>query len=89
MSIGQMGQNILWEVFGAMKSNISDNMPNLRLHVFGHIHEGYGTDTFIKDVPGEDNKLLCVNACIMDKNYYPTNKPISIEFDKSKGAYVI
>ncbi len=68
--------------------NVIDNMPNLRLHVFGHIHEGYGNDTFIKDVPGEDNKLLCVNACIMNAKYKPVNKPISIEYT-SKGCKIL
>jgi hypothetical protein len=67
---------------------IIDKMPNLRLHVFGHIHEGYGTNTYIKDVPGADNKLLCVNASIMDANYNPTNKPIHINYTP-QGAHVI
>ncbi len=45
-----------------------------RLHVFGHIHEGYGLVT-LKCTPRD---VLCVNCAIMDENYHPTNKPIRI-----------
>lgn len=46
-----------------------------KLHVFGHIHEGYG-QIVLKCTPRD---VLCVNASIMDKDYQPVNKPISIE----------
>jgi predicted phosphohydrolase len=39
-----------------------------RLHVFGHIHEGYGQT--------EWNGTRCVNACICDEHYHPRNPPI-------------
>lgn len=45
-----------------------------RLHVFGHIHEGYGQTT-LKCTPGD---VLCVNASIMDLDYNPVNQPIRI-----------
>jgi Icc-related predicted phosphoesterase len=67
---------------------VIDTMPNLRLHVFGHIHEGYGTDEYIKDIPGADNRLLCINASIMNGNYHPVNKPISVEYT-SKGVRLL
>lgn len=46
---------------------------NLKLHVFGHIHEGHGG---IKTI--EYPNTWFVNASIMDENYQPTNKPIRI-----------
>jgi Icc-related predicted phosphoesterase len=42
-----------------------------RIHVFGHIHEGYGT----MEVPG--TKFF--NACILNENYRVTNEPFVIE----------
>jgi Icc-related predicted phosphoesterase len=44
---------------------------NLKLHVFGHIHECGG------NILHEGNKKL-VNASIMDENYEPVNKPARI-----------
>lgn len=46
-------------------------LPNLKLHVFGHIHHSYGTQLV-------DN-ILYVNASSCDENYKLTNKPIIIE----------
>jgi Icc-related predicted phosphoesterase len=46
-----------------------------RLHVFGHIHEGYGHIAKMLDFSG----VQFVNASIMNKNYEPVNKPIRIE----------
>lgn len=66
-----------------------ETLPNLKLHVFGHIHEGYGTCTLQRPGYGTENNVLCVNACIMDADYNPTNKPITIHFDKHKGANVV
>lgn len=45
-------------------------LKKLRLHVFGHIHEGYG----------QINQCghLSVNCAILDENYDPTNKPIRV-----------
>lgn len=42
------------------------SLKQLKLHVFGHIHEGYGWR------PG---RHISINAAIMDGNYNPTNKP--------------
>lgn len=42
-----------------------------RVHIFGHIHEGYG----VKNV----GVTKYINASIMDEHYDPVNKPI--EFD--------
>jgi Icc-related predicted phosphoesterase len=45
-----------------------------RLHVFGHIHEGYGTD--IKEFQEEQSTF--VNCAHMNVDYDPVNKPIRI-----------
>lgn len=41
-----------------------------RLHIFGHIHEAYGIQVI--------NDTTFVNCAIMDGQYNPVNKPISI-----------
>ncbi len=52
------------------------NRVKPKLHVFGHIHGGYGQQI----LKYEDGKqTICVNAAIMDENYNATNKPIRIE----------
>lgn len=43
----------------------------LKLHVFGHIHCGYGTH--------EQNGVTFVNASTCDEQYEPTNPPIVID----------
>lgn len=47
-------------------------LPNLKLHVFGHIHESYGSEK-LKD------SLTFVNASSCNLRYNPINKPIVIE----------
>jgi len=44
-----------------------------RLHVFGHIHEAFGTD--------ERDGILSVNACTCDLRYRPVNPPVVIDVD--------
>lgn len=48
-----------------------------KLHIFGHIHEGYGTCQML-DFPG----VTFVNASIMNEHYQPVNKPINITLKK-------
>jgi Icc-related predicted phosphoesterase len=43
----------------------------LRLHVFGHIHEGYGTAT--------RGGVQYVNAAICDRSYRPVNAPVVVD----------
>jgi len=43
-------------------------LPELKCHIFGHIHEGYGTYA--------DNGVKFINASICTRSYEPTNKPI-------------
>ena len=61
------------------------DLKNLKLHVFGHIHEGHGHcwqyDETVNAVDPKDPKPFghqYVNAAIMDENYRPINKPIRI-----------
>ena len=68
---------------------VIEKLPNLKLHVFGHIHEGYGTCKLPRIGFLDENDVLCVNCSIMDGEYNPVNKPITIHFDKHKGANVV
>ncbi len=48
-----------------------------RLHVFGHIHEGYGKREFF---PTWDNKMMVsVNASYVNERYKPVNSHVRIE----------
>lgn len=52
-----------------------------RLHVFSHIHEGYGCEEHFATY---DNKMMMsVNCSIMNRDYKPTNKPIRIIYENS------
>jgi Icc-related predicted phosphoesterase len=48
-----------------------DSLPDLKLHVFGHIHEGYGRVKI--------NDVLYVNASTCNSKYSPINAPIEVE----------
>lgn len=43
-------------------------LPDLKLHVFGHIHENYGTT--------HKGNVTFVNASVCDRTYRPCHKPI-------------
>lgn len=51
------------------------NLIKPKLHVFGHIHEGYGVKADL------ELKTVFVNCSLMDMNYNSTNKPIRLNFD--------
>lgn len=60
------------------------HLKNLKLHVFGHIHEDYGW--CYKATEERDGKdvyygHLSVNASIMNARYYPVNLPIRVSID--------
>lgn len=65
------------------------SLPNLKLFVFGHIHEGYGILTpedmekTIDENPGRPPTCktipYLVNASHVDENYKPVNPPIRIQ----------
>ena len=48
-----------------------EQLSNLKLHVFGHIHEGYGMRQL--------GHTLFVNACACDHQYRPVNPPIVVD----------
>lgn len=52
-----------------------------RLHVFGHIHEGYGSRLGANAIitPTAIKQTLFVNASICNAAYRPINKPIVVE----------
>ncbi|MBV1920588.1 MAG: metallophosphatase domain-containing protein [Pseudomonadales bacterium] len=45
-----------------------------KYHIFGHIHEGYGSKTL--------TGCTHINASIMTERYIPSNKPITFEINK-------
>jgi Icc-related predicted phosphoesterase len=47
-----------------------------KLHVFGHIHEGYGQT--------EIDGTIFVNASIMDGRYRPRNKPVTVILEETQ-----
>lgn len=47
-----------------------------KLHVFSHIHEGYGTEEHFASY--DDKMMLSVNCSIMNGRYQPVNAPIRI-----------
>ncbi|GAA4465228.1 hypothetical protein GCM10023189_45550 [Nibrella saemangeumensis] len=49
------------------------NLLNPMLHVFGHIHNGYGCTS------GKNVKTSYVNAALLNEQYRPVNKPILVE----------
>ena len=44
-----------------------------RLHVFGHIHEGYGVE--------ERDGTVFVNACVLDERYRLAHEPVVVTLD--------
>lgn len=53
-------------------------LPNLQLHVFGHIHQGYGKTKAGSTRFGE---TIYVNASTCDATYLPINPPIVVDID--------
>lgn len=52
-----------------------ESLPNLKAHICGHIHEGYGI---------YQGKFLTIGASICDENYIPCNKPITFNIKDPK-----
>jgi Icc-related predicted phosphoesterase len=53
-----------------------------QLHVFGHIHEGYGQ---VEEFCGYNNTMVkSINASHVNVNYRPCNSPIRIELKDAK-----
>ncbi len=56
------------------------NQIKPKIHVFGHIHEGYG----YKDI----NDTLYLNASTCNLRYQPVNSPIVVDFSKENVEFV-
>ncbi len=54
----------------SLKSKVL-KMPKLKLHLFGHIHEGYGTEIGA-------SRLQFINASHVNEYYEPINSPVRI-----------
>ena len=55
----------------AMKARM-ESLPQLRLHVFGHVHEAHGIERI--------GEVLHVNACICDSRYFPEQQPWVLDY---------
>lgn len=62
-----------------LKTRIAE-LKELRLHVFGHIHEQHGTKCV--------GDILYVNACVCDHLYDPVQKPILVEWDGKRFSQI-
>lgn len=52
---------------------------NPKLHIFGHVHEGYGKKTINEFTNSSLSKTLFVNASHVNERYEPVNPPIRVE----------
>lgn len=50
------------------------SLPDLRVHLFGHVHEAYGTT--------RQGRVQYVNASICTMSYAPTNLPIVVDLEE-------
>ncbi len=66
----QIGKHKIDSVGSLSLGNMICNR-NIKLHVFGHIHESYGYGSPIVD-------LISVNASHVNEHYKPVNKPIRV-----------
>lgn len=71
---------MLDEVAGGYTGSISlgertAHLPNIKLHVVGHIHEGYGRLS-LEGIHG--NYYEYVNASHVNEHYQPVNKPVRV-----------
>lgn len=52
-----------------------EQLPELRVHAFGHIHESQGKTVLVYDATGPMRQVDFINAAICDRNYDPVNAP--------------
>ena len=55
--------------------------PNIKVSIFGHIHEGYGVH--------EDGERYFINASQLNENYSAVNKPVVFTIDESKKVSIL
>ena len=60
-----------------LRSHVKRVKP--KLHVFGHIHGGYGED--------HDGATHFVNASLLDEAYKPTHEPVVVELDTPRASH--
>lgn len=77
---GILDKTMLWGDMAGCEDlrTVVDQLPELKLHVFGHIHEGYGVKYAHGDVYAQRNPFF-VNASVNNEAYSPINKPIVVE----------
>jgi Icc-related predicted phosphoesterase len=71
---GVLDKNSDGEHCGCEELRLALERVKPKLHVFGHIHEGYGQMLFKHQGPN----TICVNASHMDALYNPVNKVIRV-----------
>jgi Icc-related predicted phosphoesterase len=59
-------------------------LKNLKFHIFGHIHEGYGRILLKRPGHGDENNINCLNVSFMNGDYEPVNDYMRIEIPKKK-----
>lgn len=75
-SFDKLDRTVLGEHFGSLSLlKACDPDAGLRLHAFGHIHEGYGHYHEVNPIFTID----VVNASHINEHHWPINKPIRIE----------
>lgn len=67
------------ELVGCEKLALRLRVLKTRLHVFGHIHCGYGTKQAPATINYATPARLYVNASICNESYKPVNPPIIVE----------
>ncbi len=55
------------------------DLPQIKCHIFGHIHEAYGAVTVCDKVRFKSPSIQFVNASICTLNYRPSNAAVVIE----------
>jgi Icc-related predicted phosphoesterase len=73
---GVLDRTVRGECVGSksLQMKLYTSFPNLKLHVFGHIHEAYGVDATRWD----DTDYKRINCSHVNELYEPVNKPIRI-----------
>jgi predicted phosphodiesterase len=81
--IGILDRNYEDDPVGCEELRLAVARVRPRIHVFGHIHEGYGT--------AQQDGTLFINASICTLAYRPTNPPIVVDLpsDRSQPPVVI
>ena len=57
----------------ALETVIKNDLPKLKMFIQGHVHEGYGYETF-------EDKIL-INASVLNRDYELVNKPFIVKMD--------